>query len=78
MRKTLLTLTALAGLAGAGVFTSASAALPSGFDPAMVQPAQYYHGGWRDGDGWRGREQRRHEWERHRHWVEYHRWHHGW
>ncbi len=77
MRKTLLTLTALAGLAGAGAFTSASAAaLPSGFDPAMVQPAQYYHGGWRDGDGWRAH--RQHGWERHRRWVEYHRWHHGW
>jgi hypothetical protein len=78
MRKTLLTLTALAGLVGAGVATSASAA-PARLDtvPAseLVQNVQYYHCG---GPGWR-----HHEWERHRRWVHYHhrRWderHHRW
>ena len=71
MRKTLLTLTALAGLLGAGAIGTASAA-PVGLETvpasALVQPVQYfygYHHGWRH-----------HEWERHRRWVEYHRWHH--
>ena len=76
MRKALLTLTALAGLSGAGAaFTAASAQpVPPGYDPAF-QTVQYYdhrgpEGGWHH-----------HEWERHRRWVEWHRWHHdtrGW
>ena len=70
MRKTLLTLTALAGLVGAGGIGRASAAT-TGLEtvPAasLVQPVQYY--GYNH--GWH------HRYYQHRRWVEYHRWHHG-
>jgi hypothetical protein len=71
MRKTLLTLTALAGLAGLGALTPAARAaepVATGFDAAMVQPAQYYGGGYDRRAEWRRREWRHHEWERHHHW----------
>jgi hypothetical protein len=75
MRKTLLALTALAGLAGAGVLTSASAA-PAPFQP-IVQPIQYYYGAGYDPRAaeWREREWRHEEWRRHHRWEEEHRWH---
>ncbi len=79
MRKTLLTLTALAGLVGAGVVSSASAApaeLIVAPAASLVQPVQYYYGGNRE--DWRAREWRHREWERHRHWEEWHRYHRGW
>ncbi len=74
MRKALLTLTALAGLFGAGALTPASAQpVAAGFDPAAVQTVQYYGGyGGYGGYGWRHR-----DWERHRRWVEWHRYHRG-
>ena len=75
MRKTLLSLTVLAGLIGAGAATSVSA------EPLLVRPApdsvavhtvQFYHGGPRDHwhNHWRVREWRHDRWERH------HEWHH--
>jgi hypothetical protein len=68
MRKTLLTLTALAGLVGAGAIGTASAetvGLETVPAAALVRPAQFYgyHHGYHR--GWH-----------HRRWVEYHRWHH--
>ncbi len=78
MRKTLLSLTAVAGLFAAGVATSAAAA-PVGVEVApiaapMVQPVQYYYGhpDWRARRAWRHRAwERRREWywrHHHRHW----------
>jgi hypothetical protein len=71
MRKTLLTLTVLAGtaLASAGGAAAASAApvlLETVPAAQLVQPVQYY-----GGPQWHHR-----DWERHHHWVAYHRWHH--
>ena len=69
MRKTLLTLTAVAGLVGAGATGHASAAtvgLESVPAAALVQPAQYY-----------GYHHRYPGYWRHRRWVEYHRRHHA-
>ena len=68
MRKALLTLTALAGLVGAGAIGTASAAtirLDGVPAASLVQPVQYYgyHRGY-DREEWR-----------HRRWVEYHRYH---
>ncbi len=70
MRKTLLTLTALAGLVGAGAVGTASAAtvgLENVPAASLVQQVQYYGHPY----GWRHR-----EWVRHHRWVEFHRWHH--
>ncbi|WP_158747319.1 hypothetical protein [Acidisphaera sp. L21] len=73
MRKTLLTLTALAGLIGAGAIGSASAAPVARLDtvPAasLVQPIQYY-------GGYHHREWRHRQWVRHHRWEE-RRWRHG-
>ena len=83
MRKTLMTLTALAGLVGAGaVMPSAASAQPwsgpgpaFGPGPGFVQPTEYYGGGYDPRAAeWREREWRRREWERHHRWEE-HRWH---
>ena len=87
MRKTLLTLTTLAGLLGAGVAADAApihaadaAPLPlSAAAPAPLVLAQYYgepgYGFYGPGPDWREREWRHHEWERHRREAEWHRWH---
>jgi hypothetical protein len=66
MRNTLMALTALAGLVGAGLVSNAQAA-PSRIEGATVQTVQYYG----DHDGWRER-----EWRRHEHWRRWHHWHH--
>lgn len=78
MRKTLLSLTALAGLLTAGIATSVAAA-PLRVEAApvaapLVQPVVYYN-------DWRAREWRHREWERRRHWEwvhHHHYYHHGW
>ena len=75
MRKTLLMLTAVAGLAGAGFATSASAA-PAPTVRNLVQPVQYYYGGYDPRAAeWREREWRHREWRRHHRWEEERRWH---
>jgi hypothetical protein len=70
MRKTLLSLTILAGTALAGGGTATASAAPLGLEtvPAteMVLPVQYHGAPY-----WHHR-----AWERHHHWVAYHRWHH--
>ena len=77
MRKILLTLTAVAGLAGAGVASQATAktiGLENIPAASLVQPVQYY-GGYR-GYGWHHRYWRHRRWEErhwHRHWG-YRRW----
>ena len=92
MRKTLMTLTAMAGLIGAGLATAAHAA-PASFDGAAVRTVQYYlpavpyygvpvqyygdRDGWRDHDGWREREwHRRQEWMRWQEHERHERWEH--
>jgi len=80
MRKTLLSLTALAGLLTAGVATSVAAA-PVRVESApvaapLVQTVAYY-----GHDDWRAREWRHREWERRRQWEwahHHHYYHHGW
>ncbi len=80
MRKTLLSLTAVAGLLTAGLATSAAAA-PVRLEAAPVatplaQPVYYYgRGDWRARAAWRHRQWERRHWE----WVHRHRYyHHGW
>lgn len=71
MRKTLLTLTALAALAGGAGMTATAHATPARIEGATMQTVQYY-GGWHE--GWRER-----EWRRHERWRHFHHWHHrGW
>jgi hypothetical protein len=71
MRKTLIALTALAGLVGVGFASTAQAATTRFTGTPLVQTVQYYggpdyHHGWRD-----------HEWRRHEEWRRWHR-HHEW
>ncbi len=79
MRKTLLTLTALAGLFGAGIAADAAPVHPGAMAPAPLVLAQYYGGPeggfYGPGPDWREREWRHREWERHRREAEWHRWH---
>jgi hypothetical protein len=72
MRKALMTLTAIAALAGAGLVSKADAA-PTRIEGATVQTVQYYGGGH---ERWREHEWRRHE--RRRAWHHWHHWHRGW
>ncbi len=78
MRKTLLSMLALAGFAASGAVTGASAAPISPVRPAvsiagaLLQPV-YYDGDWRAHE-WR-RHQREEEWRRHEEWVRWHRFH---
>jgi hypothetical protein len=80
MRKTLLTLLALAGFAASGAFSGASAAPLVPHHPVAeaagspLLPVYYGYD-----DDWRAREWRRHqreeEWRRHEAWLRWHRWH---
>ena len=69
MRKTLMSLTALAAFAGLGLMSEANAApAPTPIQGASVQTVQYYYGRpvyWHH----------HHHWRRWHHW---HRWHRGW
>ena len=70
MRKVLMSLTALAALAGAGVISEANAApvpTPTHVQGATVQTVQYYYG--------RPVYWHHHHWRRWHHW---HHWHHRW
>ena len=76
MRKTLLSLTALAALFGAGLTASAQAA-PTLTDGATVQTVQFY--GPPRGAYWHHEHWREHEWRRHVYWRHHdhgHYWHH--
>ena len=72
MRKLLLSLTVLAGVAaaapGAQAASRVAGPLPVVDAPAAVQSVQYYRDGWRYRH-WRRQEWRRHYWRRH-----YRRW----
>jgi hypothetical protein len=79
MRKTLITLTALAGLVGVGFVSSARAA-PRFEGAPLVQTVQYYGGPYYH-HGWRYHEWRRHaEWRhwRHHEWRREHELYRGW
>jgi hypothetical protein len=76
MRKTLLTLTALTALIGAGAAShpaNATTAQPAFVANALVQPVQYY-GDWRR-ERERAWEWRHREWERRRAWEHWHHFH---
>ena len=76
MRKTLLSLLALAGLATSGAATGASAMPVSAGRPVALPASALLQHAYYD-DDWRAREWRRHrreeEWRRHEAWE---RWHH--
>ena len=81
MRKTLLSLAALAGLIGAAAPQAFATTLPAAPAPGLLQTVQYYYGGYDPQQAeWREREWRHREWERHHRWEEHRRYeeHHGW
>jgi hypothetical protein len=67
MRKTLIALTALAGLIGVGFASTASAATPTFAGAPLVQNVQYY------GGPYYGHRWHHHYWH-HRYWHHYRGW----